>query len=271
MKTIFVKVGLSLLLVSFMVSTVDAQRTSRRQREKRAENQNPDENTAPDEVSNNNNNAPTYNPAISIPFTYDTANNNAVPKPSLRNDNAFDKGSLRERTPLAYEHLRWDDALFAEKVWRELDLREKMNQTFRYDAEDDNGSQLFLNILLKSVENGDVTAFADDRFSTPLSLQEIQMKTAGGFDTVDRVDINDPSKIVARVVTKKIFNPNSVVKLRLKEEWVFDREASRLFCRILGIAPLETKYNPDGSERGSSVMFWIYYPDLRSTLTKYEV
>ena len=52
-------------------------------------------------------------------------------KKSLRNDNAFDKSSLNARTPLPYEHLRWDDALFAEKVWRELDLREKMNKVFR--------------------------------------------------------------------------------------------------------------------------------------------
>ena len=57
-------------------------------------------------------------------------------KKSLRNDNAFDKSSLNARTPLPYEHLRADDALFAEKVWRELDLREKMNQPFRYEAEE---------------------------------------------------------------------------------------------------------------------------------------
>ncbi len=28
---------------------------------------------------------------------------------------------------------------YAERVWREIDLREKMNQIFRYEAQDDNG------------------------------------------------------------------------------------------------------------------------------------
>jgi methionyl-tRNA synthetase len=42
---------------------------------------------------------------------------------------------------------------FTEKVWRELDLREKMNQTFRYDSTDDDGSQLFINMLLKAVNS----------------------------------------------------------------------------------------------------------------------
>ena len=62
-----------------------------------------------------------------------------------------------------------------------------------------------------------------------------------------------------------------MAKLRLKEEWVFDREASRMFVRILGIAALKTEYLPNGDERGSSIMFWVYYPDLRPILAKAEV
>jgi gliding motility associated protien GldN len=73
------------------------------------------------------------------------------------------------------------------------------------------------------------------------------------------------------VVTRTGFDSKSVVKLRIKEEWVFDRELSRLVCRIIGIAPLKTEYLPDGRERGSSVMFWVSYPDLRPLLAKAEV
>lgn len=267
MKKLIVKTGLCVLMLAALALSADAQRTKKRTGNNPTTPSNPNE-----EVTNNNNNAPAYNPNVSIPITFDTTGaGNGVPKPSLRNDNAFDKANLTARTPLPYEHLRWDDALFAEKVWRELDLREKMNQTFRYQAEDDNGSQIFLNMLLKAVQNGEVTAWNDDRFTTPLSLDELALKTAGGFDTVDRVAIDDPTKVEARVVTRKIFDVNSVVKLRIKEEWVFDRESSRMFCRILGIAPVETKYNENGKERGSSVLFWIYYPDLRPTLAKYEV
>ncbi len=91
----------------------------------------------------------------------------------MRNDNAFDKTGLMERTPLPYEHLRWDDALFAEKVWREIDLREKINQVFRFEAQDDNGSQIFVDMLLKAINSGEITAFSDDRFTTPMSLNEI--------------------------------------------------------------------------------------------------
>jgi hypothetical protein len=43
-----------------------------------------------------------------------------------------------------------------------------MNLPFRYKAEDDNGDQQFISILLKAEKSGEVTAFSpdDDRFTT---------------------------------------------------------------------------------------------------------
>lgn len=266
MKQRIVQLGLCVLLVSLAGTSAMAQRAPKKR------GNNPTTNQPTQEQNTNVNAAPAYNPNVSIPITYDTAGaTNNTPKPSLRNDNAFDKGNLTARTPLPYENLRWDDALYAEKVWRELDLREKMNRIFQYEAQDDNGSQIFVDMILRAVQKGGVTAWTDDRFTTPLSQDEINLQTAGGYDTADRVDVNDPTRIVARVVTLRQFDSKSVIKIRLKEEWVFDRESSRLFCRILGIAPVLTKYNENGKERGSTVMFWVYYPDLRPTLAKAEV
>ncbi len=268
MKGRIIKVGMLMVLFGFIVEDASAQRRARRRTETTTEQQQ-------QQQENNNTTAPTYNAYGNIPIRVDSSGggyNDSVVKKSLRPDAAFDKDFVTDRTPLPYEHLRWDDALYAQKVWRELDLREKLNQTFRYKAEDDNGDQRFISMLLKAVKSGQVVAFADDRFTTPLSSEENAAITAGGpKDTVAVRDIDDPNKIVEYVVTQTSFDPETVLKLRIKEEWVFDREASRLFVRILGIAPLKTQYFPNGQERGSSVMFWVYYPDLRPILAKYEV
>jgi gliding motility associated protien GldN len=272
MKSIVIKSCLLLAIGAMVVTEADAQRAGRRRT-----GTNPPANQQQQETQQQNNNtAPpsNYNPYGNIPIVVDSAalTSDTAVKKSLRNENAYDKSSVNARTPLDYEHLRADDALFAEKVWRELDLREKLNQTFRYEAESDNGSQMFINILMKAVTSGQVTAFEDDRFTTPITGESVNQSSAGSMDTVPQVDPNDPSKVVRYVVTRTQFDPKSVLKLRIKEEWVFDRESSRLFCRILGIAPLKTKFFPDGREMpGSNVMFWVYYPDLRSILTKYEV
>ncbi len=274
MKYSLFKKCMLVAVAAVLVADVSAQRTGRNRNNSNNQNQgNQNNNTQNQQQQVNNNQPPVkYDPYGGVPIEVDSSGvSSNSKKTSLRQDNAFDKKGLNARTPLDYEHLRWDDALYAEKVWRELDLREKMNQTFRYEGEDDNGSQVFINILLNAVTNGDVTAFADDRFTTPITVDDINQMTLGSADTVAQYDPNDINKIVKYVVTRETFNAKNVLKLRIKEEWVFDREASRMFCRILGVSPVLTKYLPSGQEFGSQPMFWVYYPDLRATLAKNEV
>lgn len=274
MKSPILKICLCVLLIVLVASNADAQRG----RTRRGTTTPAAGTDTSQQAQNNNTAAPGYNPYGNVPIEVDNASsgyNDSVIKKSMRPDAAFDKSFINERTPLPYEHLRWDDALFAEKVWREVDLREKMNMPFRYKTEDDNGDQRFISILLKAVRSGEITAFdaaADDRFTTPMDSIGVKGITAGGpADTVAVRDVNDPNKIVGYRVTQSSFDPDAVMKLRIKEEWVFDREASRMFVRIIGIAPLKTVYLPNGQERGSTPMFWVYYPDLRPILAKYEV
>ncbi|RYY54015.1 MAG: gliding motility protein GldN [Chitinophagaceae bacterium] len=268
MKRNFLKAGLLLLTVTMMINQADAQRRGKRTRAAGTETQ-----QQSTEQQNDNKPPSNYDPYGGLPIRVDSSGlNGEKVNPSLRNDNAFDKSSLNQRTPLTYEHLRWDDALFAKKVWRELDLREKLNQSFRYESVTDQGSQMFVDILLRAVLDGQVTAFEDDRFSSPLTLDKIVSLTSGKTDTVEERDINDINKVKGYVVTRSSFDPKSVSKLRIKEEWVFDRESSRMFVRILGIGVLKTEYFPNTTkERGTSSMFWVYYPDLRPTLARVEV
>lgn len=270
MKNRIIKVSLFSLVLMALAVQADAQRASRNRNNANAQQNNPPAQQATEQ--NNNTRPPSgYNPYGNIPIERDSSGNtNGVVRKSLRPDGIADKSFINERTPLPYENLRWDDALFAEKVWRELDLREKMNQPFRYEAEDDNGSQMFFDILMSAIKNDSVVAFQDDRFTTPLSAAEMANLTAGGpLDTNAVRDPNDPNKILKWVVTQESFDPKSIMKLRIKEEWVFDREASRLFVRILGIAPV--KQIQRGNQIQNEVLFWVYYPDLRKTLAKYEV
>jgi gliding motility associated protien GldN len=275
MKNRIIKISLFVAVFAVSAIDADAQRQSRRRTTTNTP-ANPQPGQPAENQQTNNTQPSGYNPYGNIPIEQGPPgegglNDSAVRK-SLRPDGAFDKSFNNDRIPLAYEHLRWDDALFAEKVTRELDLREKMNMPFRYRVEENSGDQRFISILLKAVKSGEVTAFADERFTTPLGTPDIGELTAGGAPDTSAVrDIDDPSKIVKYVVTTTAFDPESVLKLRIKEEWVFDREASRMFVRILGIAPLRTVLNENGSERGTSAMFWVYYPDLRPVLANYEV
>src|SRR5678815_4024855 len=195
-----------------------------------------------------------YNPYGNIPIEMapQSGGFNDTTKASLRRDAAVERSMFKDRIPLDYEFLRADDALYTQRVWREIDIREKINLPFRYQAQDDNGDQRFVSVLVKAVrdqlKNGNAIAFSadDDRFTTFLDSAAFEKSLGGGAqcDTVPVYCLDDPTKICKYTVVFNTLNPDDIVKFRIKEEWVFDREASRMFVRILGIAPLRTIFAP---------------------------
>jgi gliding motility associated protien GldN len=192
-------------------------------------------------------------------------------KKSLRNDGVVEHNLIKDRQPLAYQYIREDDAIWGKRVWRELDIRQKMNMPFRYAADADNGNQRFINILINAIRKGEVTAFnpIDDRFTTPMSLEEIVNTLQGKQDTIRVVDPVTGKETVQ--VYRNDFNPESVQRFRIKEEWVFDKQTSTMYVRIIGIAPEKSILNADGSVRAYAPLFWLYYPDLRPILARYDV
>lgn len=193
-------------------------------------------------------------------------------KKSLRPDEAVDTRDIRDRTPLAYEHLRVDDAVYRHKVWREIDAREKINLPFRYSADENNGNQRFISILMKAIQDGEVTAFSniDDRFTTPLTIGEVSKMLTGGTITTAIYDAD--GNITGYKEVQNEVNLDSFYKFQIKEEVIFDKEASRLFWRILGIAPVKKLVTSTGVQVGDQAipLFWIYYPDMRPIFARYE-
>ncbi|HMK18300.1 MAG TPA: gliding motility protein GldN [Chitinophagaceae bacterium] len=282
MKYKFLKFSIFAAAMIIMVSA-EAQRG--RGRTTRGSTTQPDTTKQNQSVQQNTNpaNVQKYNPYGNVPIEMapQSGGFNDTTKASLRRDAAVERSMFKDRIPLDYEFLRADDALYTQRVWREIDIREKINLPFRYQAQDDNGDQRFVSILVKAVrdqlKNGNAIAFDanDDRFTTFLDSAAFEKAVSGGAgqcDTNAVYDLNDPTKIVKYVVDCNKVNPDDIVKFRIKEEWVFDREASRMFVRILGIAPMKTIMGPDGiTERSATPLFWIYYPDIRATLARYEV
>lgn len=276
MKNRIIKLCLLLTVLAFTATTVDAQvKKPKRTATKRSA-------TAKKKSTTKSKNKPT---AAVAPPPVDTVKPAPVEakldippiKKSLRNDNAIERNLVKDRTPLAYEHIREDDAVYMQRVWREIDVHEKMNLPFVYKAEGDQGNQRFIYILLNAIKNDSVTAFSpdDDRFTTPLPFQEIVKGLVGIPQIIQVPDLkNDPdgSKGLMRDTTiVQEFNPDKIERFWIKEDWVFDKESSRMHVRILGIAPLKTITNDDGTYRDVTPIFWVYYPDLRPIFARHEV
>jgi gliding motility associated protien GldN len=259
MKTIFVKCLLLSVGIGVFTFSADAQRKPVRSAQKRTP-------TTTNNTNQSANPATTVDTAVVLAPTIDSLPIQTVKK-SLRNDDAIVRNLVNERTPLAYENIREDDAVYRQKVWREIDTREKINLPFRYSANEDNGNQRFISILFKAIQdgpdNGGVTVFSnvDDRFTTPMTIAEVSKMISGGSVSVPIYD--SLGNVTGYKETTAEVNLDSFYKFRIKEEVIFDKESSRLFWRILGIAPLKRVITSSGVDMGESELFWVYYPDMR--------
>ena len=234
-------------------------------------------------------NTPTVDPNVKATKIVDTSvvgGFNSKAKKSLRNNYAFaseskSRKSINERVPLSYQALREEDALYSEFVWEEIDGREKINRPFIYQAYDDNGDQRFFAILLRALQEKyddgtpKVTPFSaengDDRFTQPISEEEVNSMLKGSLDTQFVQNANNPNIYDTTVIynTKLAPNPDSIYTFRLKEQYIFDSKTSRMYCRIIGIAPVASVML--NNKPYKKTLFWLYYPELRSVLAKYEV
>jgi gliding motility associated protien GldN len=196
--------------------------------------------------------------------------------PSRRPATTVTGDNLKEKIPLAFDNIRVDDQVYKQVIWRVIDTRERINLPFKYEADEDNGNQRFINIILKHIKEGDITAFdaANDRFTTPFTVQQVARMLTGTCNDVVVPDLEkDPTGTLEITKTVRVcdeFNEESIRSFAVKEEVIFDRETSRLHFRILGIAPMKTIFNADGTERATQRLFWLYYPELRPFLAKYE-
>lgn len=178
-------------------------------------------------------------------------------------DGVYNEDLIASTPPLTYDHIREGDVYWEKRIWRVLDVREKMNKPFVYPEAP------FINILLDAAQKGEITVYSgiDDKFSMPLSEEETRTM---GVST-DSVMAFDPVTFEPKlVITRNVLNWEDVKRFRLKEVWFFDEETSTMKVRILGIAPLREVYDDQGNFKYEQPMFWAYYPHLRGILAKKE-
>lgn len=170
-----------------------------------------------------------------------------------------------------WKTIRENDIGWYHRVWKVIPVREKVNAPFMYQGDEFSNGGAFIEILNYAIRRGDITAYAagnDDRFTTLLSMDDLEKRIGGGIDTIEVY--NGETEEYETSYTQKEFRIDHVTRYLVKEDWMFDRNSGRVQKRIIGIAPIIDIY--EGSVYTySQPLYWIYYPDAREILGKYEV
>ncbi len=200
----------------------------------------------------------------------------AAPKVNAQTvlDGAYIKEHTKTKRVVPYTHIREADVMWARRVWRTIDLREKMNHPLYFPTEAINDRKSLFDVIRQGLMvDGSITAYSvgpvgtDDEFKKPLLASELkELFTRLDTQYTENLESGDMDMVVQEINLES----RDIMMYNIKEDWIFDKQRSTMDIRILGIAPMQEKRGEDGEIRGYSPLFWLYYPECRYVFANWD-
>lgn len=191
-------------------------------------------------------------------------------------DFIYTRQAVQERKVVPWPYLREADVMFAKRIWRIIDTREKQNQPMVWRK-----NPLGL-ILYNSVLDGSLIPYIDDSLSSSRTIEEFENYFSQKVPEKRLIDpngdVDDPTNFYMDTIVIKL-KPDDIKKFKVLEDWIFDKKHSMMYVRIIAIAPI-VKPNIEGADLGEQEWCWLKYHrdptdedrfDVREILVNKEV
>ncbi len=199
-----------------------------------------------------------------------------VDEPEDNFDGFYEKESeIIENGKKAFEfpYVREADVIWAHRVWRVIDFKEKINQVFYYPIVPDQGRKNLFTILDEALTEGRIRGFDDDMFSKEVNWEELKANL-GGSEIISRWETDmDGMEIETFDTVYTSLKAEDITMLRIKEDWFIDKNRSVEDVRIIGFALIYLQQKEEGVPPVQIPLAWIRYndPEVRELLTNSEV
>ena len=208
------------------------------------------------------------------------ANGQDVTVNSKKLDGIYIRETIPQRVPIPYPHLREADMLWTKRVWRIIDLKQKINHPLYYPTNRMQDRISLVQRLVDAIKYNEITAYdpVDDEFTTLLSYDQV----VNNFGAVDK-EVVQQSLTTGRDTTIVIpgeFRWQEVTQLLIKEEWFFDKQHSTMQSRIIGICPIRVYFDvlstgDEDTDIGGKInrtqLFWVNFDEARTVLANTAV
>jgi gliding motility associated protien GldN len=189
----------------------------------------------------------------------------------------LDKPWIKENTPtrrvVPYTHVREADVMWHRRVWRQIDLREKINHPLYFPISPIEDRKSMYQVMKDAIAEGTITAYStdNDEFTVPLTKAEADGLMGYKDVKVQYDEYGDEIEGSADTIIEP-YTSEDIVAYRLKEDWFFDRERSIMDVRIIGICPVRNEFDRETEAfKGAVEMFWIYFPEARYVFANADV
>ncbi len=200
-------------------------------------------------------------------------------------DNIYEPEHEPVRKPVPYNYLRQADVMWQKKLWRMLDLRQKINLPLYFPTEPMDNRYSLIDLIIYGVENESMTVYdaeIDDQFTTQITLDNINANFGVKSDTTWVEDL-ETGEQKPKIITYER-HTYEVMRYLMKEIWYFDKQRSMLQVRILGLCPIRmyekqvdnagdmgTEEDSEEKDLTMKRVLWVYYPAFRNIFATHVV
>ncbi len=208
-------------------------------------------------------------------------------------DGIYVQEHIPTKRVIPYSQLREADVIWSKRIWRTIDLKEKLNHPLYYPEEPVSDRMSLWDVIkYGALEEGSLTVYdlngvdLDDQFRFPVKptngnltdptyLKKLKSMFSNEV-VVQKLDENDEpmfdedgNELYDTVMEEYV--STDIIRYELKEDWFFDKQKSVKDVRIIGISPVVYATNENGDILGTKNLFWLYFPECRYVFQNFFV
>jgi gliding motility associated protien GldN len=194
--------------------------------------------------------------------------------------NVLDAAYVREtnltKRVIPYPHLREADVMYMRRVWQVMDLQQKINHPYYFPTVPIKDRKSLFDVIRQGLlDEGSLVAYStgaidDDEFTIPLLPDSVYNLL--NIITIEDEYADDGLTVIGKKKVETKIKSDDITRYMLKEDWIWDRQRSERYVRIIGIAPMMEKFDENsGNSLGFTPLFWLYYPECRYVFANADV